>query len=488
MDMQNKTWRISNLFGFRLLSLRFSFTCVSMITLFIALAMVLQIGAFDRNRWSLLDWKAWPKGSFIGAQTAYNWSLCSNGNNNDIEALKNDIQKTLLRMDAMERKLKYSITFLPLKDLSFEKTADDGHTWFMSSFKEKMENPTLGNLYFPSNSSKGRILCILGRDRSDGAKNSYGLAWKEHLPRNFTLLPGLTFVSNNYWDYKNLWHGLTTLVPFVWWHKFNECAVPDRFVLYHWGEIVSKMGSWISEVLHASFGRMVPVDVLDYGDGPVCFERAVIYRRGISHVSLEKRMEVFDIIRCKARQFCRVAVGQDLDLGDSTFNFTLLTRAGNRSFRNESIIASIFEEECKKVIGCRFRAVRADGLSFCDQVQLMSTTQVVATVHGAQLANMIFMSKGSHIMEIFPKGWLELAGAGQYVFHWLADWMGMKHEGTWRDTEGPECPYPERGDLECFFFYKDRQVGFNRTFLSSWASNVLKRFNKLTPLSGECPC
>lgn len=76
-------------------------------------------------------------------------------------------------------------------------------------------------------------------------------------------------------------------------------------------------------------------------------------------------------------------------------------------------------------------------------------------------------------MEVFPKGWLEFAGVGQYVFHWLADWAGMKHEGTWRDTEGPECSKPEK--LMCFYIYKNRQVGYNESALLRWSADVLKK-------------
>jgi hypothetical protein len=45
----------------------------------------------------------------------------------------------------------------------------------------------------------------------------------------------------------------------------------------------------------------------------------------------------------------------------------------------------------------------------------MSKTDILLSVHGAQLANMIFMSPGGRVLEMFPKGWLELAGHGQYI-------------------------------------------------------------------------
>ncbi|GMH03026.1 hypothetical protein Nepgr_004865 [Nepenthes gracilis] len=68
---------------------------------------------------------------------------------------------------------------------------------------------------FPSEPSKGRILCIKGRDAHDGSWNSYALAWPGFLPKNATVLEGLTFVSYNHYNYDNIWHGLSSLVPFV---------------------------------------------------------------------------------------------------------------------------------------------------------------------------------------------------------------------------------------------------------------------------------
>lgn len=125
----------------------------------------------------------------------------------------------------------------------------------------------------------------------------------------------------------------------------------------------------------------------------------------------------------------------------------------------------------------------------------MSLTDIVISPHGAQLSNMIFMDRNSSVMELFPKGWLELAGVGQYVHHWLAGWSGMKHEGTWRDPVGDPCPFPEN-DNRCMSVFKDGKVGHNETFFSEWAEKVLGevRLRKAVkpasagPVSGLCGC
>lgn len=117
----------------------------------------------------------------------------------------------------LNSKLRDSVTFLPLKDLRFTKTAMEGNTWFMSSFDDTYEENESQYLYFPSQASKGRLLCIKGHDKRDGTQNSYALAWPESLPNSTTFLNGLTFVSDTYYDYVNLWHGLSAMVPFVGW-------------------------------------------------------------------------------------------------------------------------------------------------------------------------------------------------------------------------------------------------------------------------------
>ena len=127
----------------------------------------------------------------------------------------------------------------------------------------------------------------------------------------------------------------------------------------------------------------------------------------------------------------------------------------------------------------------------------MSSTDILVSPHGAQLTNMFLMDRNSSVMEFFPKGWLKLAGVGQYVYHWIANWSGMKHEGAWRDPDGNDCPYPE-DDGRCMSFYKKGRIGYNETYFKEWASKVLlevktkkmeEALNKNTTLiSGSCAC
>lgn len=105
----------------------------------------------------------------------------------------------------------------------------------------------------------------------------------------------------------------------------------------------------------------------------------------------------------------------------------------------------------------------------------MPNTDILASPHGAQITNMLFMDRNSSTMEFFSKGWLKLARVGQNVYHWMADQSGMKHRCAWWDPHTKkECPDPTK-QLECFLLYKDSQLGHNETYFAEWARTVLKQ-------------
>ncbi|KAH6813468.1 transmembrane protein [Perilla frutescens var. frutescens] len=391
---------------------------------------------------------------------------------------------------SMATKLRESVTFLPLKDLRYAGVPMKGHTWFMSSLYDMHEQGEVQYQEFPTGD---RVLCLRGHNRHDGSWNSYALAWPDTLPHNATLMRGITFVSYNHYDYHNIWHGLSAMMSFVAWHIKRQCGVPERWILYHWGEVRSSMAPWVTTLLAATFG--VPVKIEDFesldDDIPACFERAVVMRHNEGGMSTERRMEVYDLMRCRSRMFCEVGSGRDEGL---KIGMTMLMRDGARSFKNASAVIGIFEEECRRVEGCRLMVAYPHNLSFCQQVKLMSSTDILISAHGAQLSNMILMDRNSSVMELFPKGWKELAGVGQYVHHWLASWSGMKHEGAWRDPHGAPCPYPDH-DRRCMSVFKNGLIGHNHTYFSQWTRNVIKDLiwrkahqDSSNPVSGLCGC
>lgn len=269
-------------------------------------------------------------------------------------------------------RLRDSVTFMPLKDLRFAKTAMEGNTWFMSSLNDTREENEAEYLYFPSESSKGRLLCIKGNDTKDGTKNSYALAWPESLPDSATLSKGLTFVSDTYYDYENLWHGVSAIARFVGWSLKNGCSKPTRWVLFHRGELRNRMGMWIHNVTQANFGEVLVEGFSGGGNVPYCFEKAVVMRHNVGKMGKERKLQVFDLLRCKARLFCGLSPrgrGKEVNRkGEPVIRLTLLMRRGSRSFSDTTAVITIFARECAMVEGCRMEVSQSEDLSFCDQV------------------------------------------------------------------------------------------------------------------------
>ncbi|XP_077234275.1 uncharacterized protein LOC143876460 [Tasmannia lanceolata] len=359
-------------------------------------------------------------------------------------------------------------TFYPLKDPKVPPYTNPNRTWFMSTLTGHSINGMPEHFIFPSHPPNNKILCI------NSHKKSYTLAAaKNTFPANTTILRGLTFVADSFYDYENPWHSLNSLSVFFSWMMDKGCPKPTRFVILKNGEVIKNVGGWIYAVLKACLGGEVVIDSLENYE-VVCFEKAVVFRRGLGKMSSERRHGLFEMIRCKAWKFCNVSKRSEGEEGSQGVRISLIGREGKRSFRNESEVKLVMERECNKVVGCRLELIHLKNMTFCDQVKLMRNTDILATTHGAQLSNMMFMPKGRSVMEMFPKGWLEGAGIGQYIYQWFADWSQMNYEGSWRDTDGLDCQRSKRSP-SCFLMQKDQQVGLNETYLAEWTNIVIQR-------------
>lgn len=67
--------------------------------------------------------------------------------------------------------------------------------------------------------------------------------------------------------------------------------------------------------------------------------------------------------------------------------------AGRRRIVNESEIVQIFKK-------LDFQLIRAEDLSFEDQVKLFSRARYLVSNHGAGLTNMLFMKEGGRVLEL----------------------------------------------------------------------------------------
>lgn len=147
------------------------------------------------------------------------------------------------------------------------------------------------------------------------------------------------------------------------------------------------MGVWLGNLMEATFGGAQHVEVFEEVEEgrAVCFEEAVVMRHNEGGMSREKRMEVYDLMRCKARLYCNVSSGSfsldHLQQGQQQheherrdvippIGITLFMRTGPRSFKNDTAVIEIFERECAKVDGCRLMVAYSNNLTFCDQVRI----------------------------------------------------------------------------------------------------------------------
>ncbi|CAL5012685.1 unnamed protein product [Urochloa decumbens] len=341
-------------------------------------------------------------------------------------------------MDDLVARLRESVTFLPLRDPRKRRAGE----WFISALNDTSEpDGEARNIVLPSAASSGRLLCVRAPPGSDAA---YALAWRDALPRGAALRPGLTFVSEMSYDYRNLWHGLSALVPFASWHARSGCRLMAV--------------------------ETFPDAAADAGV-PACFEEAVVFRRQMEGLSRARLLAAFDFMRCKARARCGVAPATTPSPSPAALRVTLVFRDGARAFKDEAAVSRVFAAECARVAGpggCAVATARAGNLTFCEQVALLSGTDVLVSAHGAQLANMLFMDRGSSVMEFYPLGWRQRAGGGQFVYRWMADRAGMRHEGSWWDPHGDPCP----GSPDILSCYKDRKIGIDEAYFARWAARV----------------
>ncbi|KAH7314888.1 hypothetical protein KP509_21G025700 [Ceratopteris richardii] len=398
----------------------------------------------------------------------------------------------------------HSLRFLPLKDVQARSRGDTHvHHYFISALKGRgwAEGPP--ELFtFPAEDGNStlrhRLLCLRGNSTSDGTQNSYALAHKEELPIGARLVQGTTLISDTLWDFRNPWHSMFNLVQFIYWRLDNACTRAQNLVVFHQAEFRTHLGDWIGSVLSSSGLPSVPLDINklaaehpntgEADDLPImCFERAIVSRRGIGGMTLPLRRRLFDEMRCQVRRACNIHVnnmyGADAEETKITrsirhVNVTLLVRQRTRGFIDEGAWRRVLQEQCRPTQNCTWSVIYVANMSFCRQVEAMSHTNILISAHGGQLANIVFMSPGGSLMELFPSGWLEMAGHGQYIYKNLAYWVGLHHEGFWRDPLTPPCPDPSNART-CFSYYKDQPIGINTTHITRWLKDVIHKHQSI---------
>lgn len=119
-------------------------------------------------------------------------------------------------------------------------------------------------------------------------------------------------------------------------------------------------------LMEATFNGKPAIERYDGADkdGVHCFEKAVVMRHNEGGMSRERRMEVYDLMRYKARMYCNMSMERR---DANNIGRTLFMGTGPRSFKNESIVTEIFQKECAEVDGCKLMVAYSNNLTFCEQ-------------------------------------------------------------------------------------------------------------------------
>lgn len=254
------------------------------------------------------------------------------------------------------------LTYHPLKDPRVPPYTLPNKTWFMSTLTGRPTTDGMPEHFVFPSPPHNQLLCI------DPRRRAYVLT-AAGFPAGAAVVGGLTFVADSFYDYENPWHGLNALAGFFSWMAGNACARPARFVLFKNGGAVGRVGRWVAGVLKAGLGGEEPkIESLESTHGTTsvaCFEKAVVFRRGLGGMSTERRHRLFDMVRCKAWALCNVD-GEVERKG--LVRVTLIGREGKRAFKNESEVKAVMERECGKCRGCSLKVVHLDNMSFCEQV------------------------------------------------------------------------------------------------------------------------
>ena len=293
----------------------------------------------------------------------------------ELRSVENTIGSTRETQQTSDRGL---VEFLPLVETSNNATLVDDtrfYHYFLSIYKTQgfKEGPPEIFIYPSTHDpiSRGRLLCIRGNDTFDGSQNHYAFAYTDTLPASASLVPGTTLISDSTYDFVNPWHSMFNLFQFFLWKiqsktSSGQCPHVSHLLLFHRGEYRTNVGPWISNLLKA-FSFPTSVLPLNSND-PVCFEQAVVSRRGIASMERPLRRRMYDEARCQAQASCHVTVPPRVTSSVPQVRITLVVRIGGRSFKNEEAWKRVVKQQCEKAKDCIWSTMHVANLNFCEQV------------------------------------------------------------------------------------------------------------------------
>ena len=305
----------------------------------------------------------------------------------NLRSVENTIDSMRTNQHPSDRSL---VEFRPLKETSNNGTLVNDtilYHYFLSVYKTKSFKEGPPEIFtYPSTKdpiSHGRLFCIRGNNTSDGSQNHYAFAYMGALPPSASMVFGTTLISDSTFDFVNPWHSMFNLFQFLLWKvesktSSGQCPHVSNLLLFHRGEYRTRIGPWISNLLKAfSF----PTSVLPLNSNyPVCFEQAIVSRRGIASMERPLRRRMYDEARCQAQASCGVIVPPRDTSSSPQVRITLMIRVGGRSFKNEESWKRVVKEQCEKAKDCNWSTMYVANLNFCEQVFSFSPREIMHTI------------------------------------------------------------------------------------------------------------
>jgi hypothetical protein len=187
-------------------------------------------------------------------------------------------------------------------------------------------------------------------------------------------------------------------------------------IIYSWGQMSKELtGRYTNDVrlIAVDYCRKLkhypfllslvsryPVECVESGSG-LCYQQATLGMTDILSVGLHDMNHIDEVFKPWRRHFYRVL---NLTVDDpprlpGRFNLGLCVRSNNRKLLNEDEVIQAVRKQFPKVNVYR---INFSELNLTQAITVMRETDIFVGIHGAALANTIYLRPGSTMIQIYP--------------------------------------------------------------------------------------
>jgi hypothetical protein len=252
------------------------------------------------------------------------------------------------------------------------------------------------------------------------------------LPPYNQTMPGRSLLLKFESDASNVYHVMSkVLAGFAALRRPNgEVRMPDRVILLR---VRYSLGDWELPFLLAVFKGGVSFVFLEDLPETVHFEEVIVPGTSLFLFEGVARANAFRLHMFGA------------PTAPAPTQITVIQRQSTRMILNmDELIADALVP-----LERHFEVVVMENLAFAEQVKLMARTRILVAVHGAGLANCIFMRAGGAVVELFPHSYI------YHLYRDIAILSGQTHlfyETPYNHTEYGKrrpLPLPDVSSAEC---------------------------------------